>query len=154
MTAPARVCADLVAPASQANTVTVPIVCAADSLAAHDYVLRGKTQLGRYTDENVKSALVSFQKAIEISPSYAEAHAWLAQCHTWQFAGWWSEDPDKSLQTAMELAQKAVEIRRWFLEPWHDAILRGFKRAKLKTGWQDQGHTDIISRLGDRGVVE
>ncbi len=81
-----------------------------DSLAAHDHVLRGKTQLLRYTDENIKSAVANFQKAIDISPAYAEAHAWLAQCHTWQFAGWWSENPDRSLETAVELARKAVEM--------------------------------------------
>ncbi len=82
----------------------------ADSLAAHDYLLRGKTHLYRYTDENIKSALACFQNAIEISPDYAEAHAWLAQCHCWQFVGWWSDDPRQSLETAVQLARRAVDM--------------------------------------------
>jgi TolB-like protein len=81
-----------------------------DNLAAHDYLLRGKTHLYRYTDDNIQSALECFQKAIEISPEYAEAHAWLAQCHCWQFVGWWSENPHQSLETAVQLARRAVDM--------------------------------------------
>ena len=81
-----------------------------DSLAAYDYLLRGKTHVGLYTEHDVKSALESLQKAIEISPGYAEAHAWLALCHAFQYAGWWSKDPERSLETAVTLGRKAVEM--------------------------------------------
>ncbi len=80
------------------------------NFAAHDYLLRGKTHLYRYTDDDIQSALKLFQKAIETSPAYAEAYAWLSQCHSWQVAGWWSKDPNKSLETALDLAQRAVEM--------------------------------------------
>ena len=58
-----------------------------ENLAAHDYLLRGKTYLFRYTDENIKNAMGYLEKAVKTSPRYADAYAWLALCHCWQYAG-------------------------------------------------------------------
>jgi TolB-like protein len=47
--------------------------------AAHEALLRGIYQFGRpITPESMRSALASFERAIELDPGYAEAHAWLA----------------------------------------------------------------------------
>lgn len=81
-----------------------------DSLAAYDYLLRGKKYLFRYTKENIEKALRYLQKAIETSPEYAEAHAWLALCHCWQYAGWWSKEPTITLDNALRWAHKSVEM--------------------------------------------
>ena len=81
-----------------------------ENLAAHDHLLRGKTYLYRYTKENIQSAINCFQNAVEASPEYSEAYAWLSLCHSWLFAGWWSNDPATSLDTALELAIKSVEM--------------------------------------------
>jgi hypothetical protein len=81
-----------------------------DNMAAHDFLLRGKAHLGRYTGDDVLSARENFEKAIDVSSDYAEAYAWLSQCHSWQYAGWWSKDPDESLNIAVTLARKALEM--------------------------------------------
>ncbi len=47
--------------------------------AAHDALLKGIYHFGRtITPESMKSALASFERAIELAPAYAPAHAWLA----------------------------------------------------------------------------
>jgi tetratricopeptide (TPR) repeat protein len=50
--------------------------------AAHDALLKGIYQLGRATLESTRLAIESFERAIELEPRYALAHAWLG------FA-WW-----------------------------------------------------------------
>jgi adenylate cyclase len=81
-----------------------------ESLAAYDYVLRGRAHLDKYTAEDIQAGMRYLEQAAEISPSYVEAVAWLAQCHSWEFEGWWSDDPPSSLETAFQLARRAVEM--------------------------------------------
>ncbi len=50
--------------------------------AAHDALLKGYYLLGRASLESVRSALASFERAIELDPSYAAAHASLG--FTWR----------------------------------------------------------------------
>jgi TolB-like protein len=47
--------------------------------AAHDALLKGLYQLGRLTDESTRAAIASFERAIELDPNYALAHAWLGE---------------------------------------------------------------------------
>ena len=45
--------------------------------AAHDALLKGLYQFGRFTPESVRNAIASFERAIELDRDYALAHAWL-----------------------------------------------------------------------------
>ncbi len=47
--------------------------------AAHDAFLRGLYQIGRQTPRGLRSSIGSFQRAIELDPRSARAHAWLGQ---------------------------------------------------------------------------
>jgi adenylate cyclase len=50
---------------------------------AYTYYLRGRELLGERTEPAYRQALGIFEKAIDLDPSFAKAHAGLALVHTW-----------------------------------------------------------------------
>jgi TolB-like protein len=49
--------------------------------AAHDALLKGLYHFGRFTPESMRSAIAAFERAIDLDPGHALAHAWLG--HAW-----------------------------------------------------------------------
>ena len=112
-----------------------------DSLAAHDWLLRGLWHLQKYKKPDNAEAQTLFRKAIEIDANFAQAHAWLANS-LWRDV-WlnWSTAPDESLQAAYDSAKRAVALddRDEFGHVWlsyvcvylgrHDAALAAARRA-------------------------
>ena len=82
-----------------------------------------------------------FTKATDLSPDNAQAWAWLAQCLTWDFAGWWVEDPVRSLELAFQCATKAVQTNAtvsqaqysladtYMYKRQHDQAIHHFQKA-------------------------
>jgi adenylate cyclase len=77
--------------------------------AAHDALLRGIYQVGRSTLESLRSAIASFERAIELDPGYALAHAWLS-------LAWWvltqplgALPPLEGMPRAKTAALRAIE---------------------------------------------
>ena len=68
-----------------------------ENLAAYDIVLQGLEYHRRSmtAGENARKAYELFNKAIEIDPNYARAHAWSA-CSLANTAGWYPQDFDDS----------------------------------------------------------
>jgi TolB-like protein/class 3 adenylate cyclase len=68
-----------------------------ENLAAYDVVLQGLEYHRRSmtAGENARKAYELFNKAIEIDPNYARAHAWSA-CSLANTAGWYPQDFDDS----------------------------------------------------------
>lgn len=66
------------------------------SWTAHDYLLQGRDLCNAYREPD---SLPFFRKAVEIDPSFTQAHAWLALALTVTFAG--SSDPDMLAQAAV-----------------------------------------------------
>ena len=83
---------------------------ATSSLEAYDYYLRGRDAFLLWTKEDNTRAGELFRKAIELDPNYAKAYANLAWVHgnEWRFN--WSNDPDTSLDQALEIAQQALAL--------------------------------------------
>ena len=79
-----------------------------ESLAAYEYVLRGREHLSRATRDSNDEAQDMFQRAIDIDPSYAEAHAQLGLTLCEAVASGWTEFVDDDLARAKTLAQKAL----------------------------------------------
>jgi adenylate cyclase len=80
------------------------------NMAAYEYVLTGKVLHHRSNREANTEALRLLNRAIELDPKYAHAHAWKA-CVTGQ--AWlhsWSENPDADLQTITEELQVALAL--------------------------------------------
>ena len=92
-----------------------------DNLAAYDYVLRGREQTLIFTKDSTAKARALLEKAIELDPNYARAYARMAWTHLNDFRLGWSEDPERSLMVALELAEKAVAFDDSFADA-HSAL--------------------------------
>jgi len=107
------------------------------NLAAYECVLRGKIHHHQGTKEDNAQALQMLEKAIELDPGYAEAHAWLA-CTLGQAAarGYVSTPPDvmseqviRRLQTAYALDENNTECLRILCEV--DMARRQYEQAEV-----------------------
>ena len=81
-----------------------------DNLEAYDCFLRGREYLWRFTREQNAQARELLQKAIELDPKFASAHAFLAVTHGLDYINRWSAAPSKSVEQAEELATRAVAL--------------------------------------------
>jgi tetratricopeptide (TPR) repeat protein len=80
------------------------------NLAAYDYFLRGKSAfLARQREENA-IAREMYRKAIELDPAFARAYAGLALTHADDYRNQWTADGKRSLMTASQLAETALQI--------------------------------------------
>jgi tetratricopeptide (TPR) repeat protein len=61
----------------------------------------------RFTREANRQAWQMYEKAITLDPQYAKAYVWLGWTHAMDFAHNWSQEPQQSLERAMELGQQA-----------------------------------------------
>ena len=79
------------------------------SLEAYDLCVRGRFLYQRAMAAEGKEARLLFERAIELDPTYAEAHAYLAWTH-WN--GWvnWFEPVEPHRGLAMEIARRAVAL--------------------------------------------
>jgi non-specific serine/threonine protein kinase len=76
---------------------------------AYEHFLRGRRLLNLAASESsLGLAQKSLERAIEIDPSYAPAHALLAQLHAWK--GEWYGGGDESKQAAERASQEAIEV--------------------------------------------
>lgn len=78
------------------------------SLEAYELVIQGRSHFFRMLREHNIKARGYFEKSIELDPEYSSAHIWLAETHLGDWAGGWTRNPQKSLQTGLEYALKAA----------------------------------------------
>jgi len=81
-----------------------------ENLAAYDYFLLGDKKFLVFTKEAMTEARTLLEKAIELDPNYAHAYAQLAFVHSYLHMYNWTEDTDRSLEIALEMARKAVAL--------------------------------------------
>ena len=80
------------------------------NLGAWECLMQGLTQFRGFTrGQNVRARSL-FEKAVQLDPAYATAWVWLAWTH-WADARYlWVESPNKAVEQAHELADKALEL--------------------------------------------
>jgi TolB-like protein/Tfp pilus assembly protein PilF len=78
-----------------------------ESLVAYEYLLRGKDYHHRYSAEDCERAIAAFERAVELEPDFASAHAWLACALGQQNTFEWSA---ARFARARAEAQRALQI--------------------------------------------
>jgi len=78
-----------------------------DSLRAYDYFLRSLEPLNRWTLADCTAARALLEKAIELDPDYAGAHARLATTYLFE---WFFENEPTLLERAAALADQALTL--------------------------------------------
>jgi TolB-like protein/class 3 adenylate cyclase/Tfp pilus assembly protein PilF len=81
-----------------------------NSLAAYEYVLRGRDSFSHATRDDNDEASELFQRAIDLDPNYAEAYAALGGAHYEAVISGWSQFREDELERAKALAQKALAL--------------------------------------------
>ena len=81
-----------------------------NSFTAYDYVMRGWYELYKYDRAGNTAARDLFEQAKKIDPSYARAYAGLAWTYADDYYYQWTDDYDKTLKLALEMASTAVRL--------------------------------------------
>ena len=82
------------------------------NLEAYDYYLRGAASHSQFTKEGSDAALPHFQRAIELDPNFAMAHAAMAQWFAQQKSWGWGGDPAADAIAATASARRALHLGR------------------------------------------
>jgi TolB-like protein len=80
------------------------------ALRAYDLVLRARSLTLKYTRADSQQALACAERAMQLDPTSAPAHAHAAWCHFYNYMAFWSADPADSLAKACEVIQRAVVL--------------------------------------------
>ncbi len=81
-----------------------------DSLAVYEYLLIGNWHLRQGGEADVAMARQLYQKAIDLEPTNARAHAEMAFSYLIEFWSDWSSQPQEAMATAFGLARMAVRL--------------------------------------------
>ena len=81
-----------------------------DNLDAYDLLLRARALAADPTRLGNRSARELLKRVIQLAPGYADAYAQLADSHFQRAAFGWSEFAQSDVETAIRLAQKAIEL--------------------------------------------
>ena len=83
-----------------------------DNPRAYDNLLLGKYHFYRFESraENLK-ARAYFEKAVQLDPKFATAHAMLAWTYVFEAMNGWSDDRPAALQQAERIATHAIELQ-------------------------------------------
>jgi TolB-like protein/Flp pilus assembly protein TadD len=80
------------------------------ALRAYDLVLRAKSLMLKYNRADTQQALACAERAMQLDPASAAAHAHAAWCHFYNYMAFWSAEPAHSLAKAYEFVQRAVVL--------------------------------------------
>ncbi len=106
-----------------------------DSAEAYEAYLKGLFHANRRTQEGFARAIEFFTEAIRCDPSYALAHAGLADCHTLMATGGYT-GAQRSAPLARHAAEQAMALDPGLPEA-HAAV--GFVRFRLDWDWERAG---------------
>jgi TolB-like protein/Flp pilus assembly protein TadD len=79
-------------------------------MRAYGLVLRGQQLVGLYTKESNAHARRLFEEALVVAPEYGRVYSALSRTHNLDWRYSWSASPDDSLDSAVALAQRSIEL--------------------------------------------
>ena len=77
---------------------------------AYDLFLRGRERAWLNTRSGNIEARHLLGRAVTINPDFAAAHAFIGFTHVNDYVNGWAEVPEQSLQTGLEIAERAVQM--------------------------------------------
>jgi adenylate cyclase len=81
-----------------------------DNIEAYDCYLRGRALWQRSAKEPNAQARALFERAVELDPKFAAAHALLCHVHMADYINEWSASPSASRESARRFALRAVSL--------------------------------------------
>ncbi|WP_234416577.1 adenylate/guanylate cyclase domain-containing protein [Ruegeria sp. Alg231-54] len=137
-----------------------------NDLEAYGSVLQGQHHIFKYTRNDNRKAQNFYQSALERDEGYARAAAALSRTLNidWRYS--WAEEPSQSLEKALMLAQRAIELdptdARGFGElgyvhlyrKEHDAAIQSYQRALALNPNDADMHSDFADALAHSGDNE
>ncbi len=78
------------------------------SVEAYEFGLQGRQYFRQFRRKSIEFARRMFERAIEIDPEYAGAHAGLADCHSYLCMFW--DSNEESIEAADRASRRAVEL--------------------------------------------
>lgn len=137
-----------------------------DNLESYEYFLRGRERYFLFSRDDNRAARNFYLKAIELDPSFARAYAMLALTYRQEVVNGWSEDREQALESAMQLAEKAISLSATIPEAYFvkglvhrerkeyfDAMLAAEKAIEIDPNYAD-GHVVAGSVLYLAGQAE
>ncbi|PBC19244.1 MULTISPECIES: adenylate/guanylate cyclase domain-containing protein [unclassified Mesorhizobium] len=110
---------------------------------AYDCFLRGRELWHRLTKETNVAARDVLQRAIDLDPNFASAHAFLALTHGLDYLNRWSASPPESMAQAEEVATRAVTLDG--SDPWaHWALAIAKLYTRQHDGAIDEAERAIV----------
>ncbi len=109
------------------------------ALHAHDHALRAMELVWKMGPDGIKFARSEAQRAVDIDPQFARAHALIAWTHISEGTNLWGPDPTECFERAHQAAMKAVAADE--LEPWAHCSL-GWAHL-----WRNRDHAQGLAAL-------
>lgn len=81
-----------------------------NSLAAYDYFQQGQRLAKVSTPDTNRQAQAAYRQAIGADPSYGRAYGALGYTLAFSYRRGWTDNPQQTLERALELARKGVEL--------------------------------------------
>lgn len=81
-----------------------------NNLAAYDAFQEGQRLAKVSTPESNREAQAVYRKAIELDPGYGRAYGALAYTLAFSYRRGWADNPQQTLERALEVARKAVDL--------------------------------------------
>ena len=81
-----------------------------ENLKAYELVLRGRELWFRFTEQDNRAARKLYKEAIALDPDYGRAYASLAWSYVTEYNEYWADDPQATLDKALEFALQGVQV--------------------------------------------
>ena len=108
----------------------------AKDMESYDYLLRGRQCLKRGTKDGELEARRYLERALELDPEFATAHANLAVSYLHEYESDWADARLETLDHAYELAERAVELDHdnsaaWCALAWAQMSRNQLEQARI-----------------------